>query len=93
MAESHCINPTPARTHLPDERVQIALESAWEIEACAVEALKLLKDADAPLLAARSLAMRMRDLAGLSMDALQDTGAPVDALARRLTGVGEVRNG
>lgn len=85
MATIQSIKPQPERSSLSNEQSDVALYAAWEAEACAAEALKILEDVGVEYLAARSLVLRLRDLANITMDALQ--GEPLPDAKMRLTGV------
>lgn len=74
------------------ERVDIAIEAAWELEALADMMLRELKDASPEDLHFRTIAVRVRQLASMQMSALGDTMAQTAALWPQLTGLRRSEN-
>ncbi|TXH01075.1 MAG: hypothetical protein E6R09_07330 [Rhodocyclaceae bacterium] len=69
---------------LSNRRRDVALEAAWELEELAV-ALACWMPRSENALAVRGIAVRVRDLARISMSALSDTSDSTDDLLLRLT--------
>lgn len=85
LKSSNPFSPSPERVHL-------AVQASWEAEACADAVVKLCGglEVDAPeVFAIRSLAIRLRDMSAIVMNALGDEGTEVAELRRELTGLAE----
>jgi len=74
---------------LPGERAALALEASYEIDALTDSLANLLPYGNAvepQFYAARALASRINELAGIIMSAIQDEADPTSRIRARLTG-------
>lgn len=77
-----------AHAQLPQgERIDIAVEAAWELEAIAAVMLRELKDVEPDQLRFRPMAMRVKQLAGLVMSCLGDGAERHANLWAKLQGI------
>lgn len=84
----------PVAAVVTPEGRALALQAAWEIEALADAALALMAaGSDGADLAVRGIAIRVRDLAGASMTALDDNQADLGDVHRTVYGTARAAEG
>ena len=74
-------------TEITEERVQLALNAAWEIESIAESLIEAAQKLDASDLLVRGLSVRARSLSTAIMSALDDDAVSIDDIRETVTGV------
>ncbi len=77
----------PSETNpVTQERVDLALEAAWELESISLAIIDMSQTFDAGDLSIRGMAIRVRTLASVVMSALGDEGEASASIRSELTG-------